>query len=83
MCDKMAISAYILKIVEKDPFLRLQMNAKEMLLYIQINKKCSSVFLFKNPSQPVSVLYSIQGSCEFLKPKFPYFPWPNFKFSLT
>ena len=30
MCDKMPISAYILKIVEKDPFLRLQMRAKEM-----------------------------------------------------
>ena len=30
MCGKMAISAYILKIVEKDPFLRLQMTAKEM-----------------------------------------------------
>ena len=30
MCDKMAISAYILKIVEKDPFSRLQMRAKEM-----------------------------------------------------
>ena len=30
MCDKMAISAYILKIVKKDPFLRLQMSAKEM-----------------------------------------------------
>ena len=30
MCDKMAISAYILKIAEKDPFLRLQMRAKEM-----------------------------------------------------
>ena len=30
MCDKMAISTYILKIVEKDPFLRLQMRAKEM-----------------------------------------------------
>ena len=30
MCDKMAISAYILKIFEKDPFLRLQMRAKEM-----------------------------------------------------
>ena len=30
MCDKMAISAYILKIVEKDPFLRLQIRAKEM-----------------------------------------------------
>ena len=27
MCDKMAISAYILKIVEKDPFLRLQVRA--------------------------------------------------------
>ena len=30
MCDKMAISACILKIVEKDPFLRLQMRAKEI-----------------------------------------------------
>ena len=30
MCDKMAISAYILKIAENDPFLRLQMRAKEM-----------------------------------------------------
>ena len=30
MCDKMTISAYILKIVEKDPFLRLQMRAKKM-----------------------------------------------------
>ena len=30
MCNKMAISAYILKIVKKDPFLTLQMRAKEM-----------------------------------------------------
>ena len=30
MCDKMAISAYILKIVENDPFLRLQMTTKEI-----------------------------------------------------
>ena len=30
MCYKMAISAYILKIVENDSFLRLQMSAKEM-----------------------------------------------------
>ena len=30
MCDKMAIYAYILKIVENDQFLKLQMNAKEM-----------------------------------------------------
>ena len=30
MCDKIAIFAYILKIVEDDPLLRLQMRAKEM-----------------------------------------------------
>ena len=30
MCDKMAIYAKILKIVEKDPLLRLKMSAKEM-----------------------------------------------------
>ena len=30
MCNKIAISAYILKIVEKDPFLMLRMRAKEM-----------------------------------------------------
>ena len=30
MCHKMAISAYILKIVEIDSFLRLQMRAKVM-----------------------------------------------------
>ena len=35
MCYKMAISAYILKIVEKDPFLRLQMRAKEMVNRLQ------------------------------------------------
>ena len=29
MRHKIAISAYILEIVEKDPFLRLQMRAKE------------------------------------------------------
>ena len=39
MCDKMAISAYILKIVEKDPFLRLQMRAKEMFnLILPLNR---------------------------------------------
>ena len=31
MCEKMAISSNILEIVENDPFLRLQMRAKEML----------------------------------------------------
>ena len=29
MRDKMAISAYVLKIADNDPFLRLQMRAKE------------------------------------------------------
>ena len=36
MCDEMEISAYILKIVKKDPFLRLQMRAKEMFNLIKI-----------------------------------------------
>ena len=42
MCDKMAISAYILKIVEKDQFLKLQMRAKEMFnrhQFISTNKQ--------------------------------------------
>ena len=30
MCDKMAISAYIMKIAENYPFLRLQMSTKKM-----------------------------------------------------
>ena len=30
MCDKMALSTYILKIAENYPFLRLQMRAVEM-----------------------------------------------------
>ena len=40
MCDKMAISANILKIVKKDPFLRLQMRAKEMF-------NCHQFFIHK------------------------------------
>ena len=32
MCDKIAISAHSLKMVENDPFLRLQMTANEGLL---------------------------------------------------
>ena len=30
MCDKIAISTYIVKIAENDPFLRLQMRAIEI-----------------------------------------------------
>ena len=33
MCDKMAISAYTLKIVEKGPFLRLQMRLREVMAF--------------------------------------------------
>ena len=33
MCDKMAISAYILKIVENDPFLRFQMRLREVMAF--------------------------------------------------
>ena len=43
MCDKMAISAYILKIVEKDPFLRLLIRDKEMFdrhhFFLKISNK--------------------------------------------
>ena len=38
MCDKMAISVYILTIVEKDPFLRLQISVKEMF------NRCQFIF---------------------------------------
>ena len=38
MCDKMVISAYILKIGKKSPFLRLQMSAKEMFNFFNTNK---------------------------------------------
>ena len=42
MCDKLAISALILKMVENDPFLRLQMTSKEMFnrhqFFMQIRK---------------------------------------------
>ena len=51
MCDKMAISAYILKIVESDPFLRLQMRVKEMFNRHQIfstNKQYVKIKLMQN-----------------------------------
>ena len=35
MCDKMAISTYIMKIAENDPSLRLQMRAIEMFNHHQ------------------------------------------------
>ena len=46
MCDKMAVSADILKIVEKDSFLRLRMRAKEMLKNVFVWEV--SLLLFPN-----------------------------------
>ena len=46
----MAISAYILKIVEKDPFLRLQMRAKEMFnrhQFFSTNKQYVKITLMR------------------------------------
>ena len=51
MCDKMAISTYILKRVEKDPFLRLQMSVKEMFNRHQLfstNKQYVKIKLMQN-----------------------------------
>ena len=51
MCDKMAISAYTLKIVENDPFLRLQMRAKECLIVTNSfsrNKRYIKIKLMQN-----------------------------------
>ena len=49
MCDKMAISAYILKIVENDPFLRLQMRAKETF-------NCHQFFPTKKPYAKIKLM---------------------------
>ena len=51
MCDKMAISAHISKIVENDPFLRLQMTAKEMFnphQFFKTNKQYVKIKLMQN-----------------------------------
>ena len=47
MCDKMAISTYILKIVEKDPFLRLQMSAKLIKLVQNETNRWSIFFWYR------------------------------------
>ena len=52
MRDKMAISAYILKIVENEPFSRLQMRAKKMFksspIFFCTNKQYVKINLMKN-----------------------------------
>ena len=51
MCDKMEISAYILKIVQNDPFTRLQMIAKKMFnrhQFFPTNKQYWKIKLMQN-----------------------------------
>ena len=60
MCDKMAISAYILKIVENDPFLRLQMRVKEMLnchQFLSTNKQYLKIKLTQNETNRCSIFF--------------------------
>ena len=52
------ISAYILKIVEKDPFLRLQMRAKEIFNHHQFfstNKQYVKIKLMQNETNLWSI----------------------------
>ena len=58
MCDKMAISAYILKIVENDPFLSLQMRDKEDFKrhqFLSTNKKYVNIKLMQNEANLWSI----------------------------
>ena len=58
MCDKMETSAYILKIVEKDSFLRLQMRAKEYLIvtnFFSTNKQYVKIKLMQNETNLSSI----------------------------
>ena len=51
VCEKMAISAYTLKIVEKDPFLRFQMRAEVMFnrhQFFSTNKQLVKIKLMQN-----------------------------------
>ena len=53
MYGKMAISAYILKTVEKDPFSRLQMRAKEMFNRHQFSSWFTENSLRYNTFNPI------------------------------
>ena len=58
MCDKMAISAYIMKIAENDPFLRLQMSTKEILIVTNLfssDKQYVEIELMQNETNRWSI----------------------------
>ena len=56
MSDKMAISVYIFKIVEKGPFLRLHMRAKEMFNHYQLSPTASASQVLSDCRQLVLTL---------------------------
>ena len=55
MRDKMAISAYILKIVENDSFLRLQMSAEDNFNFFPTNKQYVKIKLIQNETNNWSI----------------------------
>ena len=60
MCDEMASSAYILKIVENDPFLGLQMKAKKMFNrhhFFSTNKQYIKIKLMQNETNLWSIFW--------------------------
>ena len=60
MCEKMAISVHILKTVEKDPFLRLQMRAKEMFnrhQFFSANKQNVKIKVTQNETNRWSIFF--------------------------
>ena len=60
MRDKMAISAYILKLVENDPFLRPQMRAKEDFnrhQFFSTNKQYVKIKLMQNETNRWTVFW--------------------------
>ena len=68
MCDKMAISAYILKVVENDPFSRLQTRAKEMFYrhLVEFKVQCFEGLLLRW-QQIYHLTFSIQFLEQLLK----------------
>ena len=80
MCDKMAISAYILKIDEKDPLLRLQMRAEEMFNRHQLfstSKQYLKIKLMRNETD--RTLEYLFGEDEiFVKLRFKGLNYHNF-----
>ena len=60
MCDKMAIYAYTLKIVEKDSILRLRMSAKEMFnrhQFFPTHKQYLKIKLMQNETNRWSIFF--------------------------